>query len=139
MQKFIIKLEPKPQSRPRFTKGRVYEEPSMTKWKRQFSSLLMSQHPKSIRNGAIFVAMTFYMRAPQSISKSNTKRPRTNQELEKMFVEKKSDIDNLAKAVLDASNGILFKDDGQIAVMSAQKLYSLEPRIEIVIERLEGD
>lgn len=95
--------------------------------------------PKGIETGAVFIAVTFYIYPPQSISKIKTKRPRTNKELEKIFVDKRPDADNYIKALLDAANGILFKDDGQIAVMSAQKLYSLEPRIEIEIDRLEEE
>lgn len=56
-----------------------------------------------------------------------------------MFVDKRPDLDNYIKALLDASNGILFKDDGQVAAMSAQKLYSLDPRIEIEIYELEDE
>ena len=52
-------------------------------------------------------------------------------------VYKRPDIDNYIKAILDCSNEILFKDDGQVAAVSSQKLYSLDPRIEIEIYELE--
>ena len=74
------------------------------------------------------------MKAPQYIVKK-----KSNQEdllHERIFVDKRPDLDNYLKAVMDASNGILYKDDGQIAVIACQKLYSLHPRIEIEIERL---
>lgn len=138
MTKYTLHIEPKPQSRPRFTKnGRAYELKGMTDWKRNVAHTLRIKQPKIILNGPIFVAMTFYIYPPQSISKIKTKCPRTNEELEKTFVDKRPDIDNYVKALLDASNDILFKDDGQIAVMSVQKLYSLDPRIEILIDKLE--
>lgn len=111
----------------------------MTQWKKNVEQSLRCQRPKIILNGPVYVAMTFYIYPPQSISKIKTKRPRTNKELEKTFVDKRPDIDNYVKAVLDASNDILFKDDGQIAVMSVQKLYSLNPRIEILIDKLEAE
>jgi len=136
--KYNLKIAPKPQSRPRFTRnGRAYELKEMTDWKRAFSQSLIRNRPKMIEKGPIMLCVTFYVFPPQSISKIKTKHPRTNEKLEKMYVEKKPDLDNYIKAVLDASNGILFKDDGQIAVLAAQKLYSLNPRIELEIEKLE--
>ena len=46
-------------------------------------------------------------------------------------------MDNYFKAVTDAAEGILYKNDGQIAVMVCQKLYSMRPRTEIEIMSLE--
>ena len=109
----------------------------MTNWKRNFAELLLLRNPKRIENGAIHVAVTFYIRPPQTISKIKTKHPVANESLEKIYVDKKPDIDNYVKAVLDASNVLLFKDDGQIAALTTQKLYSLNPRIELEITKLE--
>ena len=56
--------------------------------------------------------------------------------LERKYCDKKSDLDNYFKAVTDAE-GILYKNDGQIAVMVCQKLYSMRPRTELEITSLE--
>lgn len=53
-----------------------------------------------------------------------------------MYCDKKPDIDNYFKAVTDAVNGILYKDDGQIAVNVSRKVYSWNPRTEIEIQPL---
>ncbi|EPI40140.1 hypothetical protein D347_00520, partial [Enterococcus faecalis LA3B-2] len=37
--------------------------------------------------------------------------------LERKYCDKKPDLDNYFKAVTDAAEGILYKNDGQIAVM----------------------
>lgn len=136
--KYTLDIAPKPQSRPRFTRqGRAYELAEMKRWKQELAMLLAMRKPKRIEKGAIYVAVTFYIRPPQTISKVKTKHPVSNEELEKIYVDKKPDIDNYVKAVLDASNGLLFKDDGQIAALTTQKLYSLNPRIELEITKLE--
>lgn len=44
------------------------------------------------------------------------------------------DVDNYAKLVLDALNGIAWKDDGQVYYCASEKIYSDEPRIEIVVD-----
>lgn len=135
--KYTLDIPPKPQSRPRFGNGRAYEQKDMKKWKQELEYLLMIRKPKIIDKGAIHVAMTFYIYPPQNISKVKTKHPVSNESLEKIYVDKKPDIDNYVKAVLDASNGLLFKDDRQVAVLTTQKLYSLNPRIELEITKLE--
>lgn len=138
MTRYVIPMAPKPQSRPRFTRnGRAYELKEMTDWKRAVALHLRGKQPRLIAKGPIMMSMTFYVYPPQTVSKAKTKRPLENRELEKIFVDKRPDTDNYVKALLDASDGILFKDDGQIAAMTAQKLYSLNPRIEIVIEEIE--
>ena len=132
--KIVIGLQPKAQSRPRFSKWGTYEESSMKEWKSNFKTMLKLQKPRTIEQGAISLIITFYVKAPQYIVKK-----KSNQEdllHERIFVDKRPDLDNYLKAVMDASNGILYKDDGQIAVIACQKLYSLKPRIEIEIERL---
>lgn len=43
----------------------------------------------------------------------------------------KPDIDNLDKFILDACNGILWKDDALIVSLESHKLYSLDPKIVI--------
>lgn len=132
--RYVVNIKPKPQSRPRFGKGRAYEKRDMTSWKQQAGYLLKSQRPDIIEKGAIAFLVTFYIRPPKSII--GVKKMAQALESETIYVEKRPDLDNCLKAIWDCSNGLLFKDDGQIAVTSAQKLYSLKPRIEIEIFEL---
>lgn len=45
------------------------------------------------------------------------------------------DLDNLIKAVTDALNGIVYRDDAQICELSAKKIYVLEkPGIDVWLE-----
>ena len=46
----------------------------------------------------------------------------------------KHDIDNFSKLILDAGNGILWEDDGQIQKLILEKYYDKEnPRVELII------
>lgn len=135
MTLYTLHLEPKPQSRPRFGRNRAYEDGKMTQWKRNYVSQLRLLNPKIIPNGPVYVSMTFYIYPPKRIAE--VKKKRLELESEAIYVDKRPDIDNYIKAVLDCSNEILFKDDGQVAALSSQKLYSLNPRIEIEITSLE--
>jgi Holliday junction resolvase RusA-like endonuclease len=49
---------------------------------------------------------------------------------------KKCDSDNLAKAVLDALNGIAYYDDSQVCELSVSKLYSDNPRVIVSISEI---
>jgi len=46
----------------------------------------------------------------------------------------KPDLDNLAKLVLDAANGILWDDDSQIIKLHLSKMYSGKPGYILIIE-----
>lgn len=134
MSLYTLHLEPKPQSRPRFGRNRAYEDGKMTQWKRNCVSQLRLLNPKIIPNGPVYVSMTFYIYPPKRIAE--VKKKRLELESETIYVDKRPDIDNYIKAILDCSNEILLKDDGQVAALSSQKLYSLDPRIEIEIYEL---
>lgn len=75
---FLIPFEPKPQSRPRATiRGRhatVYEDSKMMKWRKQVTDYIKENYDGRYFDGAICVKVTFYMRAPQSVSKKPSKR-----------------------------------------------------------------
>lgn len=49
---------------------------------------------------------------------------------------KKCDADNLAKAVLDALNGIAYYDDSQVCELSVSKLYGDNPRVIVSISEI---
>lgn len=50
-----------------------------------------------------------------------------------LLPEKRPDLDNYAKAILDGADGILYKDDAQIVKLILQKHYDENPRVEIKI------
>lgn len=49
---------------------------------------------------------------------------------------KRPDLDNVAKAVLDALNGLAYQDDSQIVSLTVSKFYDLQPRVELTIQEV---
>ena len=76
--------------------------------------------------------ITAFFPIPKSVSKK--KREEMNRGL--LMHTKKPDCDNIAKSILDALNGLAYYDDSQICELSVYKMYSDEPRAEIVINSI---
>lgn len=73
--------------------------------------------------------LVFYMPIPKSVSK----KARAAMEQGQAHI-KKPDLDNMAKAVLDALNGLAYADDSQIYDLKVSKRYSDRPRTEVILE-----
>lgn len=132
--KLTLNIEPKPQSRPRFTRqGRAYDGPKMKSWRNSCQLLIANQYMgQPMLEGALRARLRFYIKPPQYLSKVKKYHQALLDEI--IPVDKKPDIDNYEKALYDSMSGIVFKDDGQIALHDVGKFYSLNPRIEIEIE-----
>ena len=68
------------------------------------------------------------------VTKSSSKVKRTAMLNGELMPAKKPDIDNIAKAVLDALNSVAYRDDTQIVELQIRKQYSEKPRLEICME-----
>jgi Holliday junction resolvase RusA-like endonuclease len=53
------------------------------------------------------------------------------------FKMTKPDIDNLAKTVLDACNGIVWRDDSRVAVLNITKIYGTTPRLDVAVRPVD--
>ena len=51
----------------------------------------------------------------------------------------KPDIDNVVKAILDACNGVVFRDDAQVVMLVATKAFSDEPGVRVVIREVQNE
>lgn len=81
--------------------------------------------------GAIEVHLTIKITPPPSWSKA--KRVAA---LGQSWHAVKPDADNVAKAVLDAMNGVVFADDSQVALLRVVKHYAEKDVIHVFVGRL---
>lgn len=145
--KIVLNIEPKPQSRPRAGKrGRhatVYEDSKMVAWRKRCTEMVRQTYDGPYFDGPIKVDMTFYMPAPKLMSeppkpRSKAKKVQEYDDFinERIYVDKKPDLDNLEKAVYDSISKaeIVWTDDNVIVEHRTRKLYSPSPRIELEIE-----
>lgn len=112
----IIPGQPIAKGRPRMTKtGHVYTPHKTREYESLIKKCFYAQHGEKL-NGPLELRMKAYFRKP--------KTERSD------LMTKKPDIDNIVKTI-DALNGLAFDDDKQIVKVTAEKLYSTEPRLEI--------
>lgn len=73
------------------------------------------------------------------IPKSMSKKDRKLIEEGKLRPKIKPDIDNVSKCVLDAINGIAYKDDSQVVKLVTEKRYDDNTRVEVVLEEMGNE
>lgn len=125
METMIVRTIPVPKARPRMTRSGHAYTPDKTAI---YEKLLASSWSGGIIKGKYLMAsMRFGMPIPKSWSKD-----RQRLSVGKLHTSK-PDLDNLVKAVLDALNGIAYADDAAIAAVMAEKIYAVEPFVEVTI------
>lgn len=77
--------------------------------------------------------ITLNIVAVYPIPKSFSKSKRQEAIEGRIFPKVKPDLDNMAKAVLDALNGVCYADDKQVIAFSLCKKYGTEPRLEVEV------
>lgn len=68
--------------------------------------------------------------------KSTTKKRRAA--VDGAWKDTKPDVDNVLKAVKDAMNGVVYRDDSQIATVTASKVLHDVPGLRVIVQSLEG-
>lgn len=92
----------------------------------------MNRNRLSIAEYPIAVHLTFVYAPPKSYTKKKLKAIQDGL----LMYQKKPDLDNLAKGVLDALNNTIYKDDSQIVELSVRKQYGDTDHVLVVIEKL---
>lgn len=129
---FIVPGEPQGKGRPRFTRqGRAYTPAKTAEYEARIAGLAAA----AMRPFAGPTALPCYVRidAYKGIPKSWTRAKRLRA-MEGQEIPGKPDLDNVAKAVLDALNGLVYADDVQVVRLLVTKQYSLEPRLVVTVK-----
>src|SRR5690625_2830996 len=136
MISFTIPGKPVAQGRPRAArrgnKIMMYDPKPSKDYKEYVAKIAKEYAPEEPTEAALGVQMKIYREIPKSTTKKDRKL--INEGLKRPVV--RPDTDNYTKAILDALNGIIYKDDSQIVDLKASKYYSDDPRVEIKIEAL---
>ena len=95
-----------------------------------YSQMAMKKAKMSITDRPVNVSIV--VRAP--IPKSFTKKKKMDAAANILKPTSKPDLDNVAKGILDAMNGIVFHDDKQVVALSIMKMYNVEPYTTVFVK-----
>lgn len=109
----IIEMAPVAKGRPRFARGIAYTPKATKDAEKRIRDAAKDAFKSDPYDGAVDVAVMFYLERPKS--KSRKKHP---------LHLGRPDVDNFAKLVLDALNGIVWVDDGQVVNLFCAKRYA---------------
>lgn len=128
MKKIIVGSPPIALKRPRFStmNGKAFD--SQKKLKEAERWEISQQWDLGPISTPVKLDLSFYVAIPESWSK----KKRDAHEGRPCI--KRPDIDNYIKWSLDVMNGMVFHDDSQVYDIRAYKIYSDNPRTEIIIE-----
>lgn len=127
--------EPRGQGRPRFartTSGVTTYTDSETKGYQNLIRTMANIARVRMIDGPVSIAIVAYFEIPKSASKSRQRDMRQGM----FYPTKRPDADNISKAVLDALNGIAFKDDAQVCELTIRKRWADEPSVRVEIKAL---
>lgn len=116
--KFFVPGRPVPKARPRFGGGAVYT-PAKTAAYERLVRLCYLQAGGECLSGALCVRIRAFYRPGKEMLKEIKKTP-----TEAHRMTSRPDVDNIAKSVLDALNGVAYEDDKQIDTLTVSKEYT---------------
>lgn len=127
--------EPVGKGRPRFCRRGNYVQTYTPAETQAYESRIKTAYllAGQMMQGPVKISITAYYKIPKSASKAK-RHTMLNGEI---LPQKKPDVDNVAKIVLDALNQVAYQDDKQVAELHVYRYYSDTPRVEIEIEEME--
>lgn len=128
---FTVQGEPQGKARPRVTRYGVYTPKKTVEYEKAIKNAFLSAGGRRTES-PVKVSITAYYKIPKSASKANEQKMLSDE----LLPCKKPDLDNIAKCVCDALNGVAYKDDAQVCSLNVKKRYSREPCIIVSIKEL---
>ena len=128
----IIPGNPTPWGRAGKAGKHHYTKPAMAASQRLIAWNTIQQVGQRSLAGPLAVSLVFGMAIPASWSQKRTQAALDGTTLP----TGRPDVDNLAKQVLDALNGVLWLDDAQVVDLHERKIYSANPSTLIQVRTL---
>jgi len=135
MISFEIEGEPVGKGRPKFSSrggfARAYTPKKTIDYEKKVKECYLDQIGTKFE-GALQVKITAFCPIPKSTSKKNRAKMLAGE----IKCTKKPDIDNIAKIILDALNGVAYEDDKQVISIEVNKMYGEVPKVAVSLLEL---
>lgn len=128
--KFFVHGLPKSQPRPRAcvrgNHASVYDAGTANDWKYSVARTARENSPEKPFSGPVALYITIYLPRPKSHFYTSKKRGGELREDAPIYCAKKPDVDNYAKAIMDAltDSGVIWMDDAQVVDINCRKLFA---------------
>lgn len=133
---FEVPGEPRGKGRPRFTKdGHAYTDSETKAYEKKIVAFYKKTYGGFRWGDTAFIRIKVTAHYP--IPKSATKAATAGMQAGRILPSRKPDIDNVLKIVLDALNGVAYKDDSRVVCVEAEKVYSMTPKLVIELKGSE--
>ena len=126
---FNIEGNPVGKARPRFAKGRTYTPKKTVAYEKKIADKAREAMGSS---DPLETPVAVYIYANHAIPASYSKK-RREACLNGLERPNKPDLDNTAKAFLDAMNGIVYKDDVQVVSLHVTKRYDTIASVHVCV------
>ena len=118
------------------TAGNAMRAENSIRWGEMYGfGLASAMRAHQLLDGPLEAMLEMRFQVPASWSKARRARALAGVE----WHTSKPDADNVAKAVLDACNGVVFRDDSQIVMLTATKEFSETPGVRVVIREVQNE
>ena len=139
-KRIIVPGEPQGKSRPRFSRRggiiRTYTPEKTAEYEELIRACWFQQSDGwRCASGGVGITVFAYFGIPKTATKASKQAMKSGD----LRPAKRPDGDNILKVVCDALNNRAYEDDKQIVDARVVKLYSEEPRIEIVLFDIESE
>jgi Holliday junction resolvase RusA-like endonuclease len=135
---FFVPGKPKGKGRPRHNpNGRPYTDNQTRAYEYQIAVNYRRVAGKFRFPDDVFLRVRVQQQMP--VPKSASKTKKTAMLEGHIYPSAKPDLDNVIKSVLDALNGVAYKDDARVVGLYSQKIYSDNPGVLVEISRMGGD
>jgi len=135
MVNFVVDGVPVGKGRPRFAKRGNFVQTYTPQKTKDYESEVMDAATAAMGKTEPLttpIAIYLYIRFPIPVSYSKKRTRDCIEGLERPT--KKPDWDNIAKAITDALNGIVYVDDCQIVDAHIRKVYSHTPGVDVLVK-----
>lgn len=132
---FTVEGAPRGKARPRVTPNGAYTPRKTKDYEELIRWSYRVKYGAGTLTGEIGAAVTAYFPIPASWPKAKKERAAKGE----IRPAGKPDADNIAKLVLDSLNGLAYRDDAAIVRLTVEKVYSLYPRVEIILSEVDTD
>lgn len=133
---FFVPGRPQGKARPRFANGHAYTPQNTVAYQGQIAAyywqaLSKAHETLTVEAKSAYVEIDIQARFP--IPASDSKTLQLQKLSGRVRPKSKPDLDNIAKAVLDALNDFAYRDDAQVVKLTVEKTFATEPGLWIIV------